>query len=503
MSTKRQQKPGLLRRWAPHAGDAAEISDCGRGSDSAASARGRRTIAALAAVSTIAVLPAAGVAPASAQPRFAVNATTAARDRNLADGMCISTNNSCTLRSAMWEASLTNGTVVLPPGVFRLTIPPGGEATGGSDPFAGDLDVCCASDIRVIGAGVDNTRIDGMNTNRIFDVGVHGTLSLTDVTLQDGKADFDGDTGHSHGGAIHNHGTLYLERVAVTNSTSTSTSRTWGGGGITNAPGAVAQLLNVTIAGNSTDAQGGGIENKGTLRMLYVTITNNSAPGPSCIGTHPPVRGRGTRAPPPPCQATHGGGIFFATGSTTSVADTIVAKNPSGRDCTGPGSVTSRGGNLQGDGRCPFNGATDRNGDPRFDFAHLGPPLFYPLLATSPALDVPTTVLCIPGVLSDIRGVDRPQDGKATTTVSRCATAAPTSVPRARCRSATHASRRAGAPARRRFASPFRCRLHPRTPSRSALPPATVRPAPTSTTWPRASHSSSSPTTATTHSRSR
>ena len=371
----------------------------------------RRTIAALLAVSTIAVLPAAGVAPASAQPRFLVNDTTDAPDAQLADGLCVATNGSCTLRSAMWEATLTNGTVVLPPGVFRLTIPPGGEATGPGNLFAGDLDVFGGAAIRVLGAGVGATRIDGMNTNRIFDVEVHATLSLTDLTLQNGKADFDGDTGHSHGGAIHNHGTLTVERVAVTNSASTSTSHAWGGGAITNATGAVAQLLNVTVAGNGTDAQGGGIENKGTLRMLYVTITNNSAPGATCVGTHPPVRGRGTRAPPPACRLTHGGGIFFAAGSTTFVADTIVAKNAAGRDCAGPGSVTSTGGNVQGDGSCRFTGATDRTGDPRFDPARLGPPLFFPLLATSPAVDVPTTVLCIPGVLGDIRGVDRPQDG--------------------------------------------------------------------------------------------
>ena len=47
--------------------------------------------------------------------------------------------------------------------------------------------------------------------------------------------------------------------------------------------------MNVTIARNSTDAQGGGIENRGELRTLNVTITDNSAP-----------QGKG-------------GGIFFAT----------------------------------------------------------------------------------------------------------------------------------------------------------------------------------------------
>ena len=41
-------------------------------------------------------------------------------------------------------------------------------------------------------------------------------------------------------------------------------------------------MLNVTIAGNSTNFEGGGIENKGVLRMFYVTITDNSAPDIRC-----------------------------------------------------------------------------------------------------------------------------------------------------------------------------------------------------------------------------
>jgi len=96
--------------------------------------------------------------------------------------------------------------------------------------------------------------------------------------------------------------------------------------------------------------------------------------------------------------------------STTFVADTIVAKNGRGHDCAGPGPVTSSGGNVQGDGSCPFNHATDRTGDPGFDPGALGPPRWFPLLPTSPAVDVPTTLICGVGPATvDIRGAARPQ----------------------------------------------------------------------------------------------
>ena len=172
-------------------------------------------------------------------------------------------------------------------GDYRLTIPAGPEANATlfcpAQPPApsncpsnrtGDLDI--STNVHLNGIGPDSSVIDGANINRIFDVHAGGTLWLTDVTLQNGKADFDEATYHEHGGAIHNHGTLILDRVAVINSSSTSASHAWGGGGITNA--GEAQLSNVTVARNSTDAQGGGIENKGELRTLNVTITENSAP---------------------------------------------------------------------------------------------------------------------------------------------------------------------------------------------------------------------------------
>ena len=218
-----------------------------------------------------------------------------------------------------------------------------------------------------------------------------GTLWLRNLTVQNGTGDFDGKTGHEHGGAIHNHGTLTLDHVAVINSSTPGPA--WGGGAITNASTGVAQLSNVTIARNSTGAQGGGIENLGELRMLNVTIAENSAP------------------------AGKGGGIYST--NTIGTADALVAKNTSGGDCAiVAGTVTSSslGPNLAGDGSCHFNDPNDLSGDPGFDTSGFVGPLFYPLLATSQAVD--TGVLC---QFDDIRGVSRPQDGNGDG-VARCDT---------------------------------------------------------------------------------
>ncbi len=378
--------------------------------------------AALSVAWAVALLLGVGPGPARAQSPYLVNDTVDAIDSNLNDGRCESTPGNCTLRAAIMQAEHDGGgTLELESGLgdFHLTIPAGDEGdstlscpTTGAIPVhndcptnrTGDLDI--HTHIRVIGQGVADSIIDGTHVTRIFDVHNdvrgRGNLELTDVTLQNGNSEFDqAAPNHEHGGAIHNHGTISLERVAVIDSSSNRPSQAWGGGGITNADSGDATLLNVTIAGNGTNFEGGGIENKGVLRMFYVTITDNSAPDIRCSQ----FASRGLH-----CVLWQGGGIFLAAGSTTFVADTIVAKNGRGHDCAGPGSVTSSGGNVQGDGSCPFNHATDRTGDPGFDPGALGPPRWFPLLPTSPAVDVPTTLICGVGPATvDIRGAARPQ----------------------------------------------------------------------------------------------
>ena len=134
------------------------------------------------------------------------------------------------------------------------------------------------------------------------------------------------------GGAIHNHGTVSLDHVALVRSTSAAPG--WGGGGITNAGNGTALLQNVTVARNSTNARGGGIENLGDLRMLNVTVAENSAP------------------------AAQGGGVFTGA-NTTGTTNSIVATNTSGADCATPGGTVSSGGyNLHGDGTCGFDQST-------------------------------------------------------------------------------------------------------------------------------------------------
>jgi hypothetical protein len=152
----------------------------------------------------------------------------------------------------------------------------------------------------------------------------------------------------------------------------------------------------VTIAGNSTDAYGGGIENLGELQTMNVTIADNSS------------------------SPWGGGGIFAGiapiTGkpSTMTAGAILVARN-TGRNCVGGGgSITSSGGNLDSDSSCGFVLFSDRPGvDPGFDTSAVGPPLFYPLLPTSKAVDTTNAFCWSYDILGTSRMLDGDGDGDA------------------------------------------------------------------------------------------
>jgi hypothetical protein len=346
------------------------------------------SIAAVLASSLVAV---AAVLPAHAATVFKVDDASDAPDSVVGDGACATAQGTCTLRAAVQEADKAPGAeVILPKGLgpFKLTIPSGAEADSTSgvkfDGAAGDLDI--SGTVTVTGAGPSESVIDGGGAVRVFDIHYGGTLNLNGVDLAHGKADYDGATGHIHGGAIHNHGTVHVANSAINDSSATATG--WGGGGMTNAGGATATLENVTVARNETALEGGGIENKGTMSITNATVTDNRAP------------------------AFRGGGIW--ADNITNVTNSIVAQNNFGADCsTSNSAIRSLGHNLEGDGTCVFPQPSDVKGPTGFEIG-TGP-LFYALEASSQAVDAGDPQNC---PVQDVRGVARPQDGNGDGTAA-------------------------------------------------------------------------------------
>jgi CSLREA domain-containing protein len=335
----------------------------------------------LAALTLLAVM-AWFASPASALPPFAVNSTLDEADAAPGDGNCVSTPSGvCTLRAAIQEVNvLGSGNINIPAGFYDLS------AT------LGDLDITASPTIS--GAGAGKTIIDGSGA-RVFEIYLGGFAYIEKVTIQNGKGGAStAFPGHTHGGGIHNHGTLILVRSTLKNNdvSGPAGSATSSGGGITNAGTGVLTMENVTITdnGGASTIVGGGFENlagaANSTVLANVTISNNSA--------------------------TSSGGGMTAGSVPPKLKNTIVANNTGGNCAPGPsGAVEGPGSsnNLDSANTCAFTAAGDLiNTNPMLGAVDADDTR--PLLAGSPAIDAgDTTAGNCPA--TDERGVARPQDG--------------------------------------------------------------------------------------------
>jgi predicted outer membrane repeat protein len=104
-------------------------------------------------------------------------------------------------------------------------------------------------------------------------------------------------------------------------------------------------------------------------------------------------------------SGSQGGGLAAAEGASVTVRNSVISGNTGG-DCLGP--ITSGGHNIAGDSTCAFSAAGDLNSTEPL----LGPLLpdgdthIHPLLAGSPAVDSGDGAFCPD---ADQRGVTRPQ----------------------------------------------------------------------------------------------
>jgi CSLREA domain-containing protein len=324
---------------------------------------------------------------------FAVDSTVDTTDANPGDGVCDDGAGRCTLRAAIQEANAGAGadTITLPAGTYGLTLSGFFENNSRS----GDLDI--RSTITINGSGASTTTIDQTQLDRVIDVRSGGSLTMSRVTVEGGRAftgagirvtngtlrltsvELVGNRASSGGGFRANDSTVVLNRVTATGNTASS----HGGGGY--ASDSTVTATNSTLSGNSAGSRGGGLRHRrGSLTLSFVTITGNSAP--------------------------EGAGLAWNGPISTNVANTIVANNGS-ENCDD--SFTSGGHNLDSGTSCGFNAAGDLSStNPMFGALAYngGATRSHALLAGSPAIDAASTS-CAPSI--DQRGTVRPQDGDA------------------------------------------------------------------------------------------
>src|SRR5262245_59962584 len=97
-----------------------------------------------------------GLKPVAAAADFVVNSTADKTDINPGDGLCETDGGDCTLRAAIQEANVLEGsdTISIPAGTYTLSIASPAEDA----PATGDLDI--TDSLTITGAGIGVTVLD-------------------------------------------------------------------------------------------------------------------------------------------------------------------------------------------------------------------------------------------------------------------------------------------------------------------------------------------------------
>jgi hypothetical protein len=174
--------------------------------------------------------------------------------------------------------------------------------------------------LTIIGNGdtIERSTAAGTPAFRLLDVATGNSLTLQNVTLQNGLAQ--GSGYGSDGAAIFNQGT-----VTVSGSTLSNNSAAWEGGGIFNFLNGTLTVSGSTLSGN-TAYIGGGIYNLGTLTVSGSTLSGNSAYNAGGIYTS------GGTATITGCilsgnTATLAGGGIYINGDTVTISGSTLSGN--------------------------------------------------------------------------------------------------------------------------------------------------------------------------------
>jgi hypothetical protein len=315
-----------------------------------------------------------------------------------------------TLRSAIEHFNSVGGT-----NTITFSLPNPSTITLGSA-----LSVTTSGALTITGPGARKLAVDGAQLDRVFSLSDVSNVTITGLTIQNGKV------GDGSGGGIQTAGQLVLDAVAVkdnqadyaggidvspvssstptlvmTNSTVSGNSGR--AAGISIEGTGISSFTNDTIANNvnNSDQEASGIEVFGpgaTLNLNFVTIAGNQYPGPATTIFIPA-----------------GLGVYY--GATANVHNSVLSGNQlqncataSGTDPAG--TINDLGYNLDSDNTCGFTAA------PKHDAVNVAANLgalannggqtdTMALGAGSPAID--TADPTCPPPSADQRGTTRPQ----------------------------------------------------------------------------------------------
>lgn len=195
---------------------------------------------------------------------FLVLSTDDSFDDVFGDGVAADDDGVDSLRAAIQETNALAGpdTIYLTSGIFTLSF----DSFDDDNSLAGDLDI--TDDLTIIGAGAENTIIDGGDIDRVFDIFAGATVNISGVTIRNGTA--------RNGAGIRNTGTLVLKDSIVENNVAEGDFDSVGGG-IANSQGGNLTLDGVIVRNNTSEIHGGGLYSTDSTVTITDSIFENNS----------------------------------------------------------------------------------------------------------------------------------------------------------------------------------------------------------------------------------
>ncbi len=264
---------------------------------------------------------------------FNVDVQTDKADANAADGLCRTSDNTCTLRAAVQQANSSAGpdAINVPAGTYANTlgainITSTVDIIGSAGSRATTIDAK-NSDSPITMSGASTVNVRGLAITRYLGATTPILITGATVTLRDLNVHDNTVTGGQGGGLYIGSGDLTLRDSAVTDNVATAANGAFGGG--LDLAGGNVRVIATTIARNTARATavgstafGGGIVTQATsLNLNHVTLLDNTATSGS---------------------AAQGGGNIYV-GGDTQITDSILTGGVagSGHNCTGSGAPLS------------------------------------------------------------------------------------------------------------------------------------------------------------------
>ncbi len=237
-------------------------------------------------IGSIPAARAIGIAPVPSAPAdatFTVNDQSDAADNNIGDGICLATNDKCTLRAAIQEANAQYAAhggfytitvpgalgIGLPPRVYALTL----TGTGEDNAATGDLDIKCNLFLHTSNGLPAIVNAAGLG-DRAFHIispgGVPIVVSFDNIWIENGSGTNDGG-----GLLIKANGSVTLADSRILSNTVSGQFPS--GGGIANGGSSALTLNNVLMRNNRVLITNNGSGSGGAIDTLSRLSVNQSS----------------------------------------------------------------------------------------------------------------------------------------------------------------------------------------------------------------------------------